>query len=706
MSPADTDLSLEQGARNGALRITACYAFVALAWILGSDFVVSLAMPGVAAGVWVHVLKGTGFVAATAACLYVWTYRELVRRERSTAWFRLLVDQAPDLIYRYRLQPEPGFEFVNAAATAMIGYSPDEHYADPWLGERLIHPDDRALLEKIRTDPAGTDGPVELRWVHRDGSLVWVEQRSHLVTDPSGARIMQGVARDITARKQGEDSTRMLATAVEASGDAVLICDADGVIRYVNPAFTHMSGYSAEESVGQTPRMLKSGRQSQRFYAELWATVSAGRPFKGEFVNRRKDGSLYTQQATITPVMDDGGELHSIVAVARDVTVERRLEEQLRRSQMHELIGRMASGTAHDFKNFLAVIELNADVAKTALEAGRTADLADPLHEIRGAARRGADLVRRLLALGRNPDALPVEPGDLARTIETMRAALRTVVPAAIDLSLDIEPGLPPVMMSASAVEQIVLNLVSNASQALAGSGQIHVRVHCDGRQNGSRNQAPVQLSVSDDGPGIPDELLERVFEPFFTTRGPDGGSGLGLPMVRALTEQQGASLRVTTQPGQGTCMTVIFAPAVTAETSREIKPMPGANGRAHAGQGERVLLVDDEPPIRRVLERILTSLGYTVVSAADGVEAQARLVDAGAFDLVVTDLHMPRAGGIDVYRRARELGLSSRFLFMSGEFSPDLSAADFVGDRAHFLEKPYTLTEVSAKLREVLDAA
>lgn len=705
MPAADTLPPSERTARLGALRVAAVYGGVALAWILGSDFVVSRTLAE-DAGLWVHVVKGAGFVVVTTACLYIWTYHELVRRGRDAAWLRLLVDQAPDLIFRYRLGERPGFDFINSAAFTMVGYRPEEYYADPALGDRLIHPEDEPLFRQLTASPGDFDGPVELRCVHRNGSIIWVEIRLQLVEDVHGVMVVEGIARDVTARRRNEERTRLLATAVEASGDAVMVCDPEGVIRYVNPAFTALSGYSPEEAIGQTPRLLKSGRQPTQFYKELWSTVKAGRRFKGEFVNRRKDGTLYTQQATITPVMDEAGGIRSIIAVARDVTVERRLEEQLRRAQMHEMIGRMASGTAHDFKNFLSVIELNAGVARDAVRGGRAADAAEPLEEIAGAARRGADLVRRLLALGRSPDEPDITDGDIAAVLEGMRSTLRSVVPSGTELSIDVEPDLPRVSMNATAVEQIVLNLVSNAAEALEGRGHIVVRLHRDVSQDSRDGQGTVHLSVRDDGPGIPDHLLDRVFEPFFTTRARKGGSGLGLAMVRALADQQGASLRVDSRPGRGTTFTLGFAAATQLAATPARRPARRTADPDLAGRGERVLLVDDELPLRRVLERILTQLGYDVVTAGDGVEAQARLVQAGAFDVVVTDLQMPRAGGIEVYRRARELGLSSRFLFMSGEISPDLRDADFVGEGALFLEKPYTIDQVSRKMREVLGAA
>ena len=705
MPAADTLPPSERTARLGALRVAAVYGGVALAWILGSDFVVSRTLAE-DAGLWVHVVKGAGFVVVTTACLYIWTYHELVRRGRDAAWLRLLVDQAPDLIFRYRLGERPGFDFINSAAFTMVGYRPEEYYADPALGDRLIHPEDVPLFRQLTASPGDFDGPVELRCVHRNGSIIWVEIRLQLVEDVHGVMVVEGIARDVTARRRNEERTRLLATAVEASGDAVMVCDPEGVIRYVNPAFTALSGYSPEEAIGQTPRLLKSGRQPTQFYKELWSTVKAGRRFKGEFVNRRKDGTLYTQQATITPVMDEAGGIRSIIAVARDVTVERRLEEQLRRAQMHEMIGRMASGTAHDFKNFLSVIELNAGVARDAVRGGRAADAAEPLEEIAGAARRGADLVRRLLALGRSPDEPDITDGDIAAVLEGMRSTLRSVVPSGTELSIDVEPDLPRVSMNATAVEQIVLNLVSNAAEALEGRGHIVVRLHRDTSQDSRDGQGTVHLSVRDDGPGIPDHLLDRVFEPFFTTRARKGGSGLGLAMVRALADQQGASLRVDSRPGRGTTFTLGFAAATQLAATPARRPARRTADPDLAGRGERVLLVDDELPLRRVLERILTQLGYDVVTAGDGVEAQARLVQAGAFDVVVTDLQMPRAGGIEVYRRARELGLSSRFLFMSGEISPDLRDADFVGEGALFLEKPYTIDQVSRKMREVLGAA
>jgi PAS domain S-box-containing protein/putative nucleotidyltransferase with HDIG domain len=244
------------------------------------------------------------------------TERQLKNSEER---YRRLAENAADLIYRYEFIPSRGFTYVSPAATSITGYTPEDHYQDPELGNKLVHPDDRHLLQD---NQALLSQPVTLRWVRKDGEIIWTEQRNVGIYDDSGELIaIEGIARDITARKQAEQQLRLLATAMDAAANAIMITDLEGVIEWVNPAFCYLTGYSFDECIGNNPaELLNSGKQDVEFYQNMWAKIRSGEVWQGQLVNRRKDGRLYSEEMTITPVIDDQGQISHFVAIKQDVT--------------------------------------------------------------------------------------------------------------------------------------------------------------------------------------------------------------------------------------------------------------------------------------------------------------------------------------------------------------------------------------------------
>lgn len=249
--------------------------------------------------------------------------------QESEARFRRLAENAPDIIYRYQLKPEPGFDYVSPAATAITGYTPQEHYSDPVLGFKLIHPDDRPLMESL-TEGLAANTPIILRWIRRDGEVIWVEQINVPVYDEAGDLVaLEGISRDITERKQAEERLALQRIAMESAANAIVITDQNGTVEWVNPAYTRLTGYAAEDVIGGNPRILKSGRQPLPFYADLWETILAGEVWHGELINRRKDGSLYVEEQTITPLRDAQGKISHFVAIKQDITERKQREQEL-----------------------------------------------------------------------------------------------------------------------------------------------------------------------------------------------------------------------------------------------------------------------------------------------------------------------------------------------------------------------------------------
>ena len=618
----------------------------------------------------------------------------------SEARIHRIADNALDLIYRYRLGPDPGFEYVSPGATAMVGYTPEEHYADPALGLKLVHPEDRHLLDALREDPESlTRKPLVLRWVHRNGQVIWTEQRNALVRDAEGRVVaLEGIARDITDRRRTEERLALLSRALEQSAELVVITDPDGRIEYVNPAFERVTGWRAAEVIGQTPAVLKSGQHPPEVYADLWTRVTAGRTWTGQFRNRRKDGTLFLADVVISAVRGADGGIINLVGVQRDITRERELDDQLRQAQKMEAVGQLTGGIAHDFNNLLTVILANVSLLRDSIGGAAPAS-ESYLLDIQTAARRGGEMVKKLLAFGRQ-ERLDLGSLQLDRVVGDFLGTLRRLLPESVELRFEAPAGLPPVEADLGAVEQILLNLVTNARDAMPKGGTLTITLELAAAAPGGSPPSPegwMHLVVRDEGEGMEPTVLARVFEPFFTTKPTGKGTGLGMAMVYGLVKQQRGLIEVDSNTGSGTTVHV-WLPATRP---RPVEPATGV-ATAPRGRGETILLAEDEAPIRRAATRILEGLGYTVLAARDGIEA-LELFAAHERDvaLVISDVTMPRLNGPDLLEALRARGARVPVLFATG-YAVRRSTP---GEGAlRFLEKPWTVEELASRVQEALE--
>ena len=472
---------------------------------------------------------------------------------------------------------------VNPFLLQLLGYSYDA-LCGQYIWELGVFKDIAASKDAFKTLQDNEyirydDLPLETL----DGRPIAVEFVSNVyLVDHS--KVIQCNIRDITARKRAEAERKRLMAAIEQAGEVIVMTDAQGIIQFVNPAFERMTGYSREEAVGQNPRILKSGKQDELFYRNLWETISGGRTWAGRMVNKRKDGTLYTEEATISPVRDASGRIVNYVAVKRDITEHLRLAAQFQQAQKMESVGRLAGGVAHDFNNMLGVILGHAELALEQV------DPAQPLHadleEIRKAAERSADLTRQLLAFARKQTVAP-KVLDLNETVEGMLKMLRRLIGEDIDLAWLPGADLWPVKMDPSQIDQILANLCVNARDAIAGVGKVTIETgngafdedYCADHAGFVPGEY-VLLAVSDDGCGMDKETLAHIFEPFFTTKEMGKGTGLGLATVYGIVKQNNGFINVYSEPGQGTTFK-IYLPRHVGKAEQTRTGRPGGAGRA-----------------------------------------------------------------------------------------------------------------------------
>jgi PAS domain S-box-containing protein len=510
------------------------------------------------------------------------------------------------------------------------------------------------------------------------------------------------------------EELRKLARAVEQSPAMVLITDRTGIIEFVNPKFCQVSGYSAAEVLGRKPGILKSGEMPLGDYRTLWETIQAGREWRGEFHNRRKDGTLYWESSSISAIRDAAGVITHFISLGEDVTEKKQLEARFLRAQRVESIGSLASGIAHDLNNILAPIMLLMDLLKTQDYGLSQPGELDPIRLIEASTRRAVGIVNQLLVFGRGQEGVK-QPIQLRHLLVEMTKIIRETFPRYIEVSSSWPEDLWLVPANSTEMHQVLLNLCVNARDAMPNGGKLVIKAEntvLDSLQLSRANLALepgayVRLQVSDTGMGIPVEIRDRIFDSFFTTKAEGAGTGLGLTTVLGIVKEHHGCLSFTSEVGNGTCFE-IYLPAVRQHSIEEGKATD--NGVVPDGHGELVLVVDDEEVMCKATRAALGYHGYKVLTAKDGIEAIALLAQhPGEIRVMVTDFMMPRMDGIALCTVVRELSPTTKVIVSSGGlFGKEGEQAVQAFKRAgffHFLHKPHDmdvlLHAIAAELKQ-----
>jgi PAS domain S-box-containing protein len=491
---------------------------------------------------------------------------------------------------------------------------------------------------------------------------------------------------------------------------SVIVTGQDGRIEYLNAHVSEVSGYSRQELLGRDPRFLEATPLPPDFYAEIETTIRAGRSWRGQFENRRKDGSVVLEDALISPGRDAAGRITHFIAVKRDITELRKREAELRDSRLQltqaqkmEALGRLAGGIAHDFNNLLGVIIGYAGMALRVVPGD------DPLHrklsEIEKAAERGASLTRQLLAYSRK-QVLALTVVDLNAAMADVSGMLARLIGEDVELVLDPGADLMRVRVDRGQIEQVLLNLAANARDAMPRGGKLTLRTSNeevgpdDPRRRGLMPVGRyVRLEVTDNGSGMSEEVQAHVFEPFFTTKEYGRGTGLGLSTVYGIVKQSDGFVWVDSAPGRGTSFE-IFLPAVDAQAA----PAARAPAESRHGAGRWVLIVEDNGTLREMEREVLTQAGYRVLEAADGDAALSIAKQhPEPIALLLSDIVLPRRSGPEIAVDIQRMRPGIRMLFSSG-YTADMASVQGILDQGHaFLPKPVTPEALLSRVGELL---
>ncbi len=633
---------------------------------------------------------------------------------RSEDRYRSFLRDFQGIAFRVELDYTP--HFMHGAVERITGYTESDFRAGAPSWPDLILQEDRDKIQPLATGDAlasGQSDEREYRIRTRSGAVHWIRELARVVPCAESAErlCIQGAFYNITARKEVEVDLKRKAAAVEAAAESIVVTDADHKIQYVNPAFEALSGYHRTEILGKTPAYFKSGKQSSAFYQELRQSLASGKVWRGHFVNRKKDGSLYEEKAVISPVRDDLGKIVNYVAVKRDITHEEQLETELRQSEKMGAIGKLAGRVAHDFTNILVVIQGNVGLihGKMAPDAPEQ----EYVESILQACRRACQLTTQLLAFSHRQN-MSLRHMDLCKSVRGgVDEMLARTIDESIRLATHVCEGLCTIQGDPDHIEQIIVHLAVNACDAMTEGGVLTVETmrmtlsSCEiaqsmaARRNVEILPGPYAvLFVSDSGVGIPDDVLPNIFDPFFSTKGNEGtSSGLGLTTVYDIAEQHHGFMDVFSQEGTGTCFAMYFP--LVGRGKRELeareaeRPVPPGS--------EKILLAFPGELYRNILAKDLQDLGYSVLEAeglGQGLDLARQLPGP---DLLIAEWPGLASVRSDVYKEIQRVRPSLKTLWTTGFPPMHMMETDAITEQNEFLHRPYRYKDVARTVRNAL---
>jgi len=620
--------------------------------------------------------------------------------------FRLFTEQSPAVVFI--VDKDGRHMYANRRCRELNGISVGDKKVPDWPDDVMeaIRQHNRIALEKGKWE--GLEKVPDEK-----GRLHTYQVTKFKIQQEDGLFFIGGIALDVTEYQALLEEQRKLGPIIEQLGEGVMVTNTEGKIIFVNQAYEKITGYCMQELVGENSRILKSGRQNTEFYKEFWSVITSGKTWQGKLVNRRKDGSLYHEQATVFPVKGGDGKIEYYAAVKRDITHEIKMEETLRQSRKLETIGQLVGGIAHDFNNLLTAINGYSELAISGLEPG--SKIRNHVERVRDAGERAAALTKKLLGFGRKQMIQP-KVLDISETIRGFEHIMKRLIGEDIELVLKLGKAQSPVFADPAQIDQILMNLLVNARDAINENGEsgerriiievsetdldeTYVTSHV-----GAFAGPHIMLNVTDTGKGIPHELQLRIFEPFFTTKPVGVGTGLGLATVYGIVKQNKGSIFVYSEPGQGTTFKV-YLPVYSVEKEvTKIWKSTSPDNRVVNGKGI-ILVVEDEEEVRNLARDVLEAAGYTVLEA-DSAEYALKMMESyeGPLDLLFTDIVMPGMNGMKLAEKLSKLRPGIKKLYASGYSEEVLEQKGLHGVNGSLLLKPYSRGELTRRIHKLLN--
>ncbi|MBK5274461.1 MAG: PAS domain S-box protein [Desulfuromonadales bacterium] len=519
------------------------------------------------------------------------------------------------------------------------------------------------------------------------------------------ARLYEAAQKELEERNRIEESWRKLSHVVEQSPVSIMITDLRGTIEYANPHVTNLTGYTLQELLGQNPSLLKSGFTSQSEYVDLWQTILAGGKWSGEFQNIKKNGDLYWELATISPLRNQSGQIIHFIAIKEDITERKSMENQLLHSQKLEAVGQLAGGIAHDFNNILTAIIGYATVMQKEMPAD--SPYRAMFDQLLGATRRGSSLTQGLLSFSRKQPRNP-RLTDVNMIVEGIEKLLRRLLDENSRFIIELSAQPLPIMADTMQIEQVLMNLVTNARDALPGEGIITITTKSaslDAHFVATHGYGSVGrfalLTVSDTGQGISAETIKHIFEPFYTTKETGKGTGLGLSIAYGIIKTHGGYIFCHSSPNEGTTFSIYLPLSDVPEDAVLQKT-------AEAGHeiSDVILLVDDCSANRELTRDLLQEFGYKILEAENGEHALEKYRGClNTVRLAILDMDLPDIWGKAVYQRVRGLNPDIRVLMCAGADDSIPLESSWLSDTGlYFINKPIKPKELLMKIKEVLE--
>ena len=514
------------------------------------------------------------------------------------------------------------------------------------------------------------------------------------------------VRREVERRKEAEKQLLFLSTSVEQAKEAISITNTEGIIEYINPAFTELTGYSKQEAIGQSQGILKSGVQSSRFYEKMWADIQSGSAWSGRIENRHKDGDSYPAMMTISPITNADGKVTHFVSTQLSLKEFEELEKHLRQTQKMEAVGVLVGGIAHDFNNMLAGIIGNLYLAKRKAD---TPYMLSKLENIESLSFRASSMIKRLLTFARK-DMVEMKPFGLTSFIKETSKLNRASIPENITFNIDLCEKELLVYGDPTQLQQVIINLLSNAYDAVADAERPEITLKLEEFTANQELYAAypdidgatfAHLIVEDNGCGISDADKEHIFEPFFTTKEVGSGSGLGLAMVYGSIKSHGGAIKVDNTSGQGVAFH-IYLPIFSED---EVLTPQGDTTQVQQGRGETILIADDNEVVRHATREVLETIGYRVLEAIDGADAVSQFTaNKDNIALIIMDVVMPRLSGAEAVKRIKETSPDVKVIYATGYNKDEILEKDIQDSKCPVLTKPFVIENLSRLVRQQLD--